>query len=259
MIFPDTIKNSLRILFVLCLGLQASGHAEDDFTALTAPFPSPETLSYRIEWRMITAGEAKLQLSREQQNLQIQLNLESAGLVSRLFRVDDNYKVVSNEKFCGESSSFEAKEGKRHVVEAEQFDNARHKATFDQHDLVKNVQEHHELDIAPCTHEIIGALASLRLTKLDPGKSITVPIVNGKKMAYAKIEAQARESIIVDGKTYQTTRYEAFIFDNVVFRRKGSLLVWLSDDAAHVPVQLRFQMGFPIGTITLELQKAEST
>ncbi len=52
-------------------------------------------------------------------------------------------------------------------------------------------------------------------------------------------------------------RYEAFIFDNVVFRRKGSLLVWLSDDAAHLPVQMRFQMGFPIGSVGLELEKVE--
>jgi len=223
------------------------------------PFPSPETLSYRIEWRMVTAGQAKLQLARAQQNWQINLNLESAGLVSRLFRIEDSYKVISNERFCGESSSFEAKEGKRHVTETEQFDNAKHKAVFDVHDLVKNVQEHHEVDIAPCTHEIIGALEFLRLNKLEPGKSIVIPIVNGKKMANARIEAQAKENITVDGKTYATTRYEAFIFDNVVFRKKGSMQIWLSDDASHVPVQMRFQMGFPIGNITLELEKAEKT
>jgi len=224
----------------------------------TAPFPAPETLFYRIEWRMVTAGQAKLQLERVQQNWQIILNLESAGLVSRLFRIEDSYKVISNDRFCGESSSFEAREGKRHVTETEQFDNTRHKAVFDMHDLVKNVQEHDEVDIAPCTHEIIGALAFLRLSHLEtPGKSITIPIVNGKKMANARIEAQAKENITVDGKMYSTMRYEAFIFDNVVFRRKGSMLIWLSDDAAHLPVQMRFQMGFPIGTITLELEKAE--
>lgn len=228
--------------------------------AAQEPFPSPETLSYRIEWRMVTAGQAKLQLARAQQNWQINLNLESAGLVSRLFRIEDTYKVTGNERFCGESSTFEAKEGKRHVTETEQFDNAKHKAVFDVHDLVKNVQEHHEVEIAPCTHEIIGALEFLRLGQLEtPGKSILIPIVNGKKMANARIEAQAKENITVDGKQYATTRYEAFIFDNVVFRKKGSMQIWLSDDASHVPVQMRFQMGFPIGTITLELEKAEKT
>jgi uncharacterized protein DUF3108 len=257
--FSDKIKASLRALTVLCLGFQISGVAEQNAAVMTTPFPSPETLSYRIEWRMVLAGQAKLQMDRLQQNWRIKLSLQSGGLVSRLFRVDDSYSVTGNDKFCGESSSFESQEGKRHVTESEQFDNNRHKAIFDVHDLTKNVQEHHEVDIAPCTYEIIGALASVRLGKLEPGKSITIPIVNGKKMAYAKIEAQAKENISIDGNKYPTTRYEAYVFDNVVFRRKGSLRVWLSDDAAHVPVQLQFQMGFPIGNITLELEKAEKT
>ncbi len=245
------ITGCARVGMVFCLMLQGSG--------LGQQFPSPENLTYRVEWRMITAGEAQLDMTHEQQNWQIQLNVESAGMVSRLFRIDDKYKVLSNDRFCGMNSSFEAEEGKRHVVESEQFDNVKHKAVFDMHDLVKNSKEHNEVDIAPCTHEIIGALAYVRLMKIEPGKSITVPIVNGKKMAYAKIEAQGKESLTVDGKHYETVRYEAFIFDNVVFRKKGSMLMWLTDDAAHVPVQMRFQMGFPIGSITLELEKAGKT
>ena len=257
--FLKTIRRSWRALAILCLGWQANGVPQQNQINSNNAFPAPETLSYRIEWRMVTAGEAKLQLARVQQDWQIHLDLESAGLVSRLFRVEDNYKVTSNEKFCGVNSSFEAREGKRHVLESQQFDNIKHKATFELHDMVKNTQEHHEIDIAPCTHEVVGALESLRELKLEPGKSTTIPIANGKKMAYAKIEAQAKENISVDGKNFSTMRYEAFIFDNVVFRKKGSLLVWLSDDATHVPVQMRFQMGFPIGNITLELEKADHT
>ena len=78
-----------------------------------------------------------------------------------------------------------------------------------------------------------------------------------KKIAYAKVEAQAKENISVDGKQYATVRYEPFIFDEVLYRRKGRLLIWMTDDADHVPVQMRFQMGFPIGSITLELEKHE--
>ena len=256
--FTQTIKSSLRALTLLCLGLQQSGIAQQQaMISANPPFPSPETLSYRVEWRMVTAGAAKLKLARVQQDWQINLNIESAGLVSRLYRIADSYTVTSNDKFCGVNSSFEAQEGKRHVLESEQFDNGRRKAIFDVNDVVKNVKEHHEIDIVPCTHEVIGALESLRQQKIDVGKSITIPIANGKKMAYAKIEAQAKENVTIDGKSYSSVRYEAYIFDNVVFRRKGSLQIWLTDDAAHVPIKMRFQMGFPIGNITLELEKAE--
>lgn len=256
--FITAIRPWVVALTLLFMGLRQIGMAQQQTNQQT-PFPAPETLSYRVEWRMVTAGSAKLELARAQTDWQIHLNVESAGLVSRLYRIQDAYKVTSNDKFCGVDSSFEAREGKRHVLESQRFDEAKHKAFFDILDVVKNVKEHHEVDIAPCTHEIIGALESLRQQKIDAGKSITIPITNGKKMAYARIEAQAKENLIVDGKSYSTMRYEAFVFDNVVFRKKGSLLIWLTDDPGHVPVQMRFQMGFPIGTITLELEKAERT
>jgi hypothetical protein len=251
--FKQSFSGSVRALTLLCLALPSSGLAQQ-----TSPsFPFPETLTYRIDWRMVTAGTAKLQLAREQQDWQIHLALESAGLVSRLYRVTDDYKATVNDQFCGLRSSFEAQEGKRHVIESQQFDNARHKGFFDFHDLVKNQKQHQEIDIAPCTHEIVGALEALRDVKLDPGKALTMPIANGKKMVNARIQAQGKESLTVNGTKYATTRYEAFIFDNVLFRRRGQLLIWLTDDAAHVPVQLQFQMGFPIGNVALELEKAE--
>jgi len=33
--------------------------------------------------------------------------------------------------------------------------------------------------------------------------------------------------------------------------------VWVTDDERHLPVQIRARMGFPIGSITLSLEKEE--
>ncbi len=109
----------------------------------------------------------------------------------------------------------------------------------------------------PCTYDILGALATLRTSNLPPGKSTVVPITDGKKFAQAKIEALSKETINVGGKNYATTRYEAFVFDNVIYKRHGRLLIWISDDPARLPVQFRLLMGFPIGTITVSLEKSE--
>ena len=205
---------------------------------------------------MVSAGEANLEFTRTQQDWLINLKLESAGLVSRLFRVEDVYKVTANEKFCAINATFDAQEGKKHIVTFQQFDNSKHKLLFDERDLEKKTTERHEIDIAPCTYEIVGALAALGGLHLEIGKSVTVPIANGKKMAYAKIEAQAKENVTSEGKTYAATRYEAFVFDGVLFRKKGRAFVWLADDGEKMPIQMRFQMGFPIGNITLALEKS---
>ena len=84
-----------------------------------------------------------------------------------------------------------------------------------------------------------------------------MPVRNGKKLVQAKVEAQAKENINIDGKNYPTVRYEAFLFDNVLYKRKGRLFIWLTDDPERTPVQFRIQLGFPIGTILLELEKQQ--
>jgi hypothetical protein len=220
--------------------------------------PVPEKLTYRIEWRLVTAGTANLEFQRAANNgWTIDLNLESAGLVTRLYRVLDKYKAVSNDQFCASSVDLDAQEGKRHMLTHVTFDNARHKVDYTERNLIKNTTKQKELDIPACTHEIAGALATLSQIDLQPGKSTTLPVTDGKKLVYAKVEAQAKETISVDGKTYPAIRYEAFLFDNVLYKRKGRLLIWTTDDQERTPIQFQIQLGFPIGTISLELEKQQ--
>jgi hypothetical protein len=44
----------------------------------------------------------------------------------------------------------------------------------------------------------------------------------------------------------------------VVYTRKGRVFVWLTDDAQRTPVQILLRLAFPIGTVTLQLQKEDS-
>ena len=56
---------------------------------------------------------------------------------------------------------------------------------------------------------------------------------------------------------YQTIRYSADLMNGVVYTRKGEVFVWLTDDARRLPVQIRLRTNFPIGTVTLQLEKEE--
>ncbi len=190
---------------------------------------------------------------------QTNLTVESLGWVTRFYRVLDSYKVSSTQAFCGVESVLDAQEGKRHSISRLTFDKSRRKAYFEDKDLVKNQVTTKELDTPSCTHEITGALEALRSSNLEPGKSMLVPVTDGKKFANAKIEGQAKEPININGKNYGTIRYEAFLFDNVLYKRRGRLFIWISDDADRIPVQIRLQMGFPIGNVTVQLEKQEKT
>ena len=53
--------------------------------------------------------------------------------------------------------------------------------------------------------------------------------------------------------SFPAVRYEAHLFDGVLYNRKGSLYVWLSDDERRIPVQVQARLRFYIGTITVQL------
>jgi hypothetical protein len=92
---------------------------------------------------------------------------------------------------------------------------------------------------------------------LQPGQSVQIPISDGKKSVSAKIDAQEREEVKTKLGTFKTIRYEASIFNGVLYKKNARLQVWLTDDARHLPVQFRARMPFPIGSITLQLEKDE--
>jgi hypothetical protein len=221
-------------------------------------FPCPEKLSFRVEWHGITAGQAIVEMTRPgPDQWQTTMNVESAGMVSRLYRVLDKYKVLTNAKFCGIGTELDAQEGKHNKYEKLTFDAAHHKVDYYEQDRVKDQETRKELDTAPCTYEITGALEALRELDLQPGKSITIPMTDGKKYANVRIDAQVKENVSYGAKSVPAIRYEAFVFDNVIYHRKGRLLLWVTDNDARLPVQMRMQMGFPIGTVNVELQKQE--
>jgi hypothetical protein len=227
-------------------------------TMQTDKFPCPEKLSYRVEWHAITAGMATVNMTQPKPDeWQTTMDLESAGMVSRLYHVLDKYNVLATVKFCAMSAELDAQEGKHNKYEKLTVDAVHHKVSYYEQDRVKKQDSRRELDAPPCTYEIVGALQELRGLDLPPGKSMTIPVTDGKKIASVRIDAQNKENINYQGKSVSTIRYEAFVFDNVLYKRKGRLLIWITDDAARLPVLLRMQMGFPIGTVNVELQKQE--
>jgi hypothetical protein len=228
----------------------------------SASLPSKETLVYNVEWRLVTAGKATVQWisvpQRERPGWQVNLHLESVGLVSKLFTVEDDYSANLNQALCAQSTLMASREGSRHHETKVTFDAETRKASYLERDLAKNtVLGSQEVDIPECVHDVIGGVYFLRTLNLEPGQSVEVPVSDGKKSVMAKVEAQQREDVKVPDAAYKTIRYEIFLFDNVLYRRSAHLHVWLTDDRRKLPVQIRVRLQFTIGTITLQLEKHE--
>ena len=254
-------RHALMLLALLCVPAQSW---QERAAPRVAAFPAKGAFSYNVEWRLIDAGKAKLNWSEMTQpshtGFEINLHLESTGLVAKLYKVDDYYTAELGGELCVRDTHLNAHEGSRNRETLVHFDPQAKKASY----LERDMQTHavvlaKDIDIPSCVHDVIGGLFFLRTLNLEPGHSIEVPVSDGKKSVSAKIEVQDREQIKVPAGTFKTVRYEAFLFDNVLYRRPGHLYVWLTDDARKVPVRVQVRLRFTIGTITFQLEKEEKT
>jgi hypothetical protein len=225
--------------------------------------PGSEVLTYQIEWRLIPAGSARMTWTMMPRSAavanELRLHLESTGLVSRLYRVDDDYTASLGPSLCAQNSFFSAHEGNRNRETRITYDTQTHKAINIEKDLNKNTTTTHDVEIPPCVHDVLGGLLVLRTLHLEPGKTVQIPVSDGKKFVQVKIESQRREELNTEVGMRRTIRYEVFLFDNVFYKRSGHLHVWLTDDNLRLPVQLQVRLQFAIGTITFKLEKEEKS
>ena len=185
------------------------------------------------------------------------VHIESAGLVSKLYKVNDDYRTSVNDQFCAATTLISAEEGKRRRETKIAYDAG--KAKYLERDLVKNaVVVTKETPIPGCVFEYFGALNKLRGMKMDVGQSAQLPMSDGKRFANVKAEAQEREELKTSAGTFKTVRYEIFIFNDVLMSRKARAFVWLTDDARRLPVQLRVRLQVLVGTIDFRLEKEGS-
>jgi hypothetical protein len=224
--------------------------------------PAKETLYYSIDWRLFTAGKARVELTTTPQprpGYQVNLHLESTGIVSKLFKVEDDYSANMSSAYCAQSLQMTTHEGSRLRETKIAFDAEAKKASYLERDRARNnaIVLSQETDIPPCVHDVIGGLFFIRTLNLEPGQSTQIPVSDGKKSVMVKVDAQAREDVKTPDGTFKTIRYEVYLFDGVLYRRSAHVNVWVSDDRRKLPVQIRVRMTFTIGTINLQLEKHE--
>ena len=225
------------------------------------PLPGPaaglfgwDKLTYGVEWRLVRSGTVVV----EPGPTEGRLHLESAGLLSAFFKVEDTYVVHYDGNYCALDSTFDTVEGKHHRQTVVTYDRNQRKATYVQRDLTSNTTlRSGQTEIPECAHDMLAGLMLLRGNRLEPGQSTQVTLSDGRRTGTVKLEAQGREEIATPAGTFKTIRYEADIFNGVIYMRQGRALIWATDDEDRTPVEIKFRLAFPIGTVTLDLEKQE--
>ncbi|MBF0432529.1 MAG: DUF3108 domain-containing protein [Fibrobacteria bacterium] len=109
--------------------------------------------------------------------------------------------------------------------------------------------------ISPFTHDILSAFYFIRSQKLEPGLDFMLNAVSGKKKYELIVLCHKRETITVKAGKFKTIIVEPKVVGVGLFKAKGKLRIWLTDDDRHIPVKMRSKI--PVGSITAELVKIQ--
>jgi hypothetical protein len=86
---------------------------------------------------------------------------------------------------------------------------------------------------------------------LPDGATMIVPTHDNKKSYEMEVKVHKRERIEVPAGKFNCVLVEPILKSEGVFKSKGSILVWLTDDERRMPVLVRTKV--PVGSINVAL------
>ena len=218
-------------------------------------FPVGQSYVYGGQWRIFNAGIATLRMEKAGQENRIVASADAAGTVALLYHVQDRLESFFDPtNFCSRNTSRHVEEGFRRVDTNITFDYAQRKAVFDQKNLKKNETKHEEHEIPGCVTDMLSAIYYVASLPLEPGRTFSFPLNDGGESVDVNVHVEAREQIKIPAGTFNTVRIQPEAAKGLV-RDKGKLWIWYTDDAAHVPVQMRARMSW--GTLTFQLVRVD--
>lgn len=218
------------------------------------PFPDGRGYVYLAEWHLITAGSGLVKMESAGNEHKVTATAESQGVVNVIFPVHDRFEARFDPRtFCSLSIFKHSEEGSHKRETSIHFDYARKQSLLDEKNLKTGETKHVENDLSGCATDVITGFYYLQSLPLQLGSTYEFPISDGKT-TIVRARVDKREQVKVPVGTFQAVQVTAEAI-NGPLRNKGKVWVWYSDDASHIPVQMRAKLGW--GTLLFRLQRIE--
>ena len=219
-------------------------------------FPERQTLTFTVDWRVFTAGRAVFHLERQGDQLKVTATADTVGAVNLLFPVVDRFQSAMNTRTgCSEGFWKQVQEGRRRVSSDLTFDSSAGKQTQVERNLVKGTQKQQTTSIPACVTDSLSGIFYAASQRLTVGQDFGFPLADAMRTVTVTMKVEAREEIKTPAGTFQTIRVQPTAEEGVV-KNRGNIWIWYTDDARHIPVQIRARLFW--GTITFHLQSVEA-
>ena len=219
-------------------------------------FPERQTLTFTVDWRVFTGGTAVFHLEKQGEQLKVTATADTVGAVNLLFPVVDRFQSSMDTK-TGCSAGFwkQVQEGRRKVSTDLTFDSKTGKQTQIEKNLVKGTEKEQTASIPACVTDSLSGIFYAASQRLTVGQDVRFPLGDAMRTVTVTMKVEAREEIKTPAGTFQTIRVQPTAEEGVV-KNRGNIWIWYTDDARHIPVQIRARLFW--GTITFHLQSMEA-
>lgn len=219
-------------------------------------FPERQTLTFTVDWRVFTGGTAVFHLEQQGDMMKVAATADTTGTVNMLFPVVDRFESAMNTKTgCSTGFSKQIQEGRRKISSDLTFDATAGKQTLVEKNLVKNTQKTQTTSIPACVTDSLSGIFYVASQRLTVGQDVKLPLADAMRTVTVTMKVEAREEIKTPAGTFQTIRVQPTAEEGVV-KNRGNIWIWYTDDARHMPVQIRARLFW--GTITFHLQSVEA-
>ena len=227
------------------------------------PFAPGETLTYDMSWSVFPAGQVQVEyfgpVKSSNKSYVVKATAQSSGYVSIIYKVQDEFRsIFGPEPLCSHQISKTVNEGRRHKSAEIHFDYGRKVAILDESDPSKQntPEKHEENEISACVQDVVSAFYYLRAQPMKVGQHLQLDVNDGGKTSEVDVEVQGREQIKTGIGTRTALRVEPKVFGKL-FKKKGRMLIWFSDDAQRLPLRVKMFLSF--GSIVGTLSSVTST
>ncbi len=221
-------------------------------------FPVKQTLRFTVDWRVFTAGTAVFQLEQVGGVQKVSATADSVGTVTMLFPVIDRFQSSFDTKTgCSVGFAKQLSEGRRKVSSELTFDYGAGKQTQTEKNLVKGTQKTQVASIPACVTDSLSGIFYAASQPMVIGQPIKFPLADSMRTVTVAMKVEAKEEVKTPAGTFQTIRVQPTADEGIV-KSRGNIWIWYTDDARHMPVQIRVHLSLLLGTITFRLQSFEN-
>ena len=212
------------------------------------PWRIGEYFQFSVSWSGINAGSALMQVQNWQwvdghRTWRIISKTESNSFVSKFYKVRDRVETsIDAESLYTRRFEKHLREGAYKHDSIVRFDQEERKARYDDGIV---------LDVPPRVHDVLSAFYYVRTQPLPDGGTLSVPAHDNRKSYDLEIRVIRRERVEVPAGKFPCVVVEPILKSEGIFKSKGQILVWLTDDERRLPVKVTSKV--PIGSISISL------